>query len=893
MRSTIKIKTFATILLLFLAGKAFSQGKSISPGGWLSGSFTTSWQDYYMDMNASLCETGDNTVTFSYRSGKDKFCIKDVVVYLDGKAILSDSKERTIDSSSKKITYTFPYTFEPRFRTLRLTAKMRTVGGSDISGLIDLAPAPKTTVVKVDSAAKAKKSSTSKDSLKNGILTIAPGTTKIETCAYDNNGSITEIRIPNTVTEIGGAAFKNVKGLKKVVIPGSVKIVNMYAFANCANLEEVIFEDGIQDIRQSVFSDCPKLVSVTIPDSATKIGEIGLYWQNKETRVFHCPAGSEAYRLAIKNGYKKIDVSGSDNKNASTLAEIDFSGNEKVDPLPSGYKNLRRVNLGTNVKIISAEAFRKYDLESIDLGPSISEIGKNAFSDKTILRTRRGSYAEKWAKTNGYYLCGVLADLNFYSKDKSRQIKEDFTRILCDDDLYSNWTSYKFKVSEPLLIENVYGEIVLTSFMLTPCQNVTVTKNGKTLLSKKTIQPLTRTLLEKTSGTNAPEGYKITSSDPLYKKLSSLSSVIDWTVTFNGDDIRRSAPVYTSIHKDGHKEGHYLMPTLPAHCRSWIQIISNVAYTIASKEYENLCYKNVSEKALYKDSAKTKFLTKKEMDELLQKRRKHAFKLGRIDGTASTAPGIKGSTAGLGDTEGNTILWDKNWLYLFRIWLSDECLEFKSFKDSCQTFFHEFSHNMGWRHPDGNMCPSASTTTGFPGIGTSVFLSFLESGTLPYPNGYLLNPATFSQKELRAPLPANDAVKNGVLYFSDGDPFIEIKENFPRFTKAVIPPSASVIKKNTFYQSELQEIYIPGTIKIIEEDAFWSSGKLSKVTIEEGVKEIGASAFLGTSIKKLKVPESVVKFGESITAKDVVWIVKKGSPAHEHAVKSKYKVEFF
>ena len=132
-----------------------------------------------MDMNASLCETGDNTITFSYRSGKDKFCIKDVVVYLDGKAILSDSKERTIDSSSKKITYTFPYTFEPRFRTLRLTAKMRTVGGSDISGLIDLAPAPKVTVVKVDSAAKAKKSSTSKDSLNNGILTIAPGTTKI------------------------------------------------------------------------------------------------------------------------------------------------------------------------------------------------------------------------------------------------------------------------------------------------------------------------------------------------------------------------------------------------------------------------------------------------------------------------------------------------------------------------------------------------------------------------------------------------------------------------------------------------------------------------------------------------------------------------------------------
>ena len=261
-----------------------------------------------------------------------------------------------------------------------------------------MSPAAKVTVVKTSSASGTKKGASSKDSIKNGILTIAPGTTKIETSAYENNASITEVRIPDTVTEIGGAAFKNAKGLKRVVIPGSVKVVNMYAFANCANLEEVIFEDGIQDIRQSVFSDCPKLISVTIPDSATKIGEIGLYWQNKETRVFHCPAGSEAYRLALKNGYKKIEVTGSDKKNAASLAEIDFSSNEKIDPLPAGYKNLKRVKLGTSVKKISAEAFRKYDLESIDLGPSISEIGKNAFSDKSILRTRRGSYAEKMGK---------------------------------------------------------------------------------------------------------------------------------------------------------------------------------------------------------------------------------------------------------------------------------------------------------------------------------------------------------------------------------------------------------------------------------------------------------------------------------------------------------------
>ena len=90
----------------------------------------------------------------------------------------------------------------------------------------------------------------------------------------------------------------------------------------------------------------------------------------------------------------------------------------------------------------------------------------------------RGSYAETWAKQNGYYLCGTLANLSTYTKDASLKIDErDFTRILCDSETPKDLEKYHFNVTHPLTLDVVNGSLELTSYMLYPCQNVTVNLN--------------------------------------------------------------------------------------------------------------------------------------------------------------------------------------------------------------------------------------------------------------------------------------------------------------------------------------------------------------------------------------------------------------------------------
>ena len=562
-------------------------------------------------------------------------------------------------------------------------------------------------------------------------------------------------------------------------------------------------------------------------------------------------------------------------KGATEIKSREYYGNKNITnvSIPSSVTkigelafgncyNLTEIEIPSSVKTIGKSAFQNSKIEKIDLNNNLTDIGKNAFPDNTVLRVKRNTFADKWAKSNGYYLCGVLADLNYYTKDRTKQISEDFTRILCDDDTYLNWTSYQFKVQEPLKIEEVDDKIVLTSFMLEPCDNVTVTKSGKTILSKKTIQPLTRTVLGKTDSTTKPADFKVTSDDELYKKLTSLGNVLDWTVTFNGDYFRKT--------ESGNKDVPYLK-MLPVFCREWIATICNHAYVIASKEYEDYCLDCVEKKWLVTDEWQTKFLSKEDMRRLLQKARKHTFKLGRCDG------------GGLGTVGGEGL------------WLLDSW--FCNLGKSGGAFYHEFSHNMGYNHDDGNMC-NQEVSNGYGEkswqlMGAKILKQLFDAGKLPYTDVKIFNSDLFSYDALKSPDPAENVIKNGVLYVSKDVPAIGNAEyaNSRLISKVVFSSSIEVILPNAFWQSYISEIDIPSTIKKIGNGAFESTALTSTVVIPDGVQEIGSCAFMNTRIPKIVVPASVTKFGEMITDKKVVWVVERGTPAYEYAVKSNYQIE--
>ena len=140
-------------------------------------------------------------------------------------------------------------------------------------------------------------------------IEIPNSVTSIGDYAFSSCTGLTSIEIPNSVTSIGSSAFYSCSGLTAVhisdvsawcnidfasssanplgsaknlylndelvtelVIPEGVTEIKDYAFENCKGLTSVVIPGSVTRIEYGAFSDCSGLTSVTIPNSVTSIG---------------------------------------------------------------------------------------------------------------------------------------------------------------------------------------------------------------------------------------------------------------------------------------------------------------------------------------------------------------------------------------------------------------------------------------------------------------------------------------------------------------------------------------------------------------------------------------------------------------------------------------------
>ena len=105
-------------------------------------------------------------------------------------------------------------------------------------------------------------------------VNIGNNVTTIGSEAFQDCFSLTSINIPDSVTKIGDSAFAHCTSLTNINIPGSVTKIGNSAFSGCSNLENVNIDNGVTEIGDNAFNRCSNLTSITIPDSVTIIG----YW---------------------------------------------------------------------------------------------------------------------------------------------------------------------------------------------------------------------------------------------------------------------------------------------------------------------------------------------------------------------------------------------------------------------------------------------------------------------------------------------------------------------------------------------------------------------------------------------------------------------------------------
>ena len=148
---------------------------------------------------------------------------------------------------------------------------------------------------------------------------------------YLNGKLVTDLIIPNSVTNIGSYAFYHCSSLTSVTIPNSVTSIGYQAFSDCSSLTSITIPDSVTSIGNAAFSSCDSLTSVTIGNGVTSIGDDAFSYSNKlnqinvdtantvyssmngvlfskdKTELIRYPAGKVDISYAIPDGVTRID----------------------------------------------------------------------------------------------------------------------------------------------------------------------------------------------------------------------------------------------------------------------------------------------------------------------------------------------------------------------------------------------------------------------------------------------------------------------------------------------------------------------------------------------------------------------------------------------------------
>lgn len=80
-------------------------------------------------------------------------------------------------------------------------------------------------------------------------------------------------------------------------------VIESEAFMGCTELTEVVIPEGVTEIGMWAFSDCTALTGITLPSSVTDIGEDAFYDCDSLTATV--AEGSDTAQYCKKNGIKR------------------------------------------------------------------------------------------------------------------------------------------------------------------------------------------------------------------------------------------------------------------------------------------------------------------------------------------------------------------------------------------------------------------------------------------------------------------------------------------------------------------------------------------------------------------------------------------------------------
>ena len=234
---------------------------------------------------------------------------------------------------------------------------------------------------------------------------------------YIDGQLVTDLVIPDSVTEIKDYAFYGYTGLTSVTIPDSVTSIGSYAFRSCTGLTSVTIPDSVTSIGDSAFRYCYKLVevynksSLNIKAGSSSYGYVGCYAKNvyteengswftdtaegyrffyDETTGYLVGYYGEATDITLPDSFTAYDGT---TVNSYEIYKYAFYGNTSLTSvvIPDSVTSIGRyafndctaeIIWGDNpaITVIGEYAFAGYGGDSIVIPDSVTSIGEGAFS---------------------------------------------------------------------------------------------------------------------------------------------------------------------------------------------------------------------------------------------------------------------------------------------------------------------------------------------------------------------------------------------------------------------------------------------------------------------------------------------------------------------------------
>lgn len=218
--------------------------------------------------------------------------------------------------------------------------------------------------------------------------------TEIAEDAFKGCADIVSVNIADSVTAIGSSAFQDCSSLKSVTLPAGLQALEEQTFTGCTTLQSIALPAGITEIENYLFSGCASLASVELKGNVTAIGN-SAFKNCAALSGFEIPASvteisDDAFSgcgsltsVTVPSVCKNLGWRAFQNCGKLTEAEINCTviGSRAFDSC----KSLSSVTIGSAVQKIKSGAFAETALTQITIPDSVTLLEGYAFENCRLL----------------------------------------------------------------------------------------------------------------------------------------------------------------------------------------------------------------------------------------------------------------------------------------------------------------------------------------------------------------------------------------------------------------------------------------------------------------------------------------------------------------------------